>query len=131
MNERGARVRGRIASVSLPAAMSFGATAGIAVGLLLGSLVGALLDYLAGAILAWQRQLSFTTGVDERLLPFGDTIPVLHAVQDLWFLVVPVVALLAAIVGAFFGALTGGLLATIYNRSSLRAPVVIEVDEPQ
>jgi hypothetical protein len=125
------RVRGRIAAVSLPAALSFGGAAGMATGLLLGSLAGALLAWFAGAILSWQEQLSFTTGVNERLLPFGDTIPVLHAVQDLWFLVIPVVAVSAAIVGGLFGAVIGGLLAAVYNRSSLRAPVVIEVAEPE
>ncbi|HYM50884.1 MAG TPA: hypothetical protein VET65_09990 [Candidatus Limnocylindrales bacterium] len=123
-------IRGRIAAVSLRAAMSFGAAAGIAVGLVLGSLTGALLTWGAAAILAWQHQLSFTTGVNERLLPFGDTIPVLHAVQDLWFVVIPVTALAVAILGALFGALIGGLLGAVYNGSSLRAPVVIDVDEP-
>lgn len=123
-------IRGRIAAVSLRAAMSFGAAAGIAIGLVLGSLTGALLTWGASAILAWQRQLSFTTGVSERLLPFGDTIPILHAIQDLWFLVVPTVALLSAIAGAIFGAVIGGLLGAVYNRSALRAPVAIEVDEP-
>lgn len=123
-------IHGRIAAVSLRAAMGFGAAAGIAIGLLLGSLTGALLIWGAGAILAWQRQLSFTTGVTERLLPFGDTIPILHAILDLWFLVVPIVALFGAIVGAIFGAVIGGLLGAVYNRSSLRAPVAIEVDDP-
>jgi hypothetical protein len=125
-----APVRGRIAAVSLRAAISFGATAGMAVGLILGSLLGALTAWAAGAVLAWQQQLSFTTGVNERLLPFGDSIPILHAAQDLWFLLVPGVALLVAVMGGLFGALIGGLLAAAYNRSSLRAPVVIEVDEP-
>jgi hypothetical protein len=123
-------IRGRITAVPLRAAMGFGATAGIAIGLVLGSLTGASLTWGAIAILAWQRQLSFTTGVSERLLPFGDTIPILHAVQDLWFLFIPVVALAVAITAAIFGALIGGLLATAYNRSSLRAPVTIMVDEP-
>ena len=123
-------IRGRVAAVSLRAAMSFGAAAGFAIGLVLGSLMGALLTWGASAILAWQRQLSFTTGVSERLLPFGDTIPVLHAIQDLWFLVVPVAALASAVLAAIFGAVIGGLLGAVYNRSSLRAPVVIEVDEP-
>lgn len=126
-----ARVRGRITAISLPSALSFGGAAGMATGLLLGSFTGAIVAWLAGAILAWQQQLSFTTGVNERLLPFGDTIPVLHAVQDLWFLVIPAVALSAAIVGGLFGAVIGGLLAVVYNRSSLQAPVIIEVQEPE
>lgn len=123
-------IHGRIAAVPLRAAMSFGAAAGIAIGLVVGSLLGALLTWLANAILAWQQQLAFTTGVNERLLPFGDSIPVLHAVQDLWFLFIPAVALVVAVVAGVFGALIGGLLATVYNRSSLRAPLVISVDEP-
>jgi hypothetical protein len=127
---RPVRVQGRIAAVPLRAAMPFGATAGVAVGLILGSLLGAFLAWTAGAILAWQQQLSFTTGVNQRLLPFGDTIPVLHAIQDLWFLVIPVTAVVSAVVAGLFGALIGGLLAGVYNRSSLRAPVSIEVEEP-
>lgn len=123
-------IQGRIATIPVRVAVSFGATAGMAIGLVLGSLLGASLAWAAAAILNWQHQLSFTTGVTERLLPFGDLIPVLEAVQDLWFLVIPVVGLVTSIISAIFGGLIGGLLCAVYNRSALRAPVVIELDEP-
>jgi hypothetical protein len=120
-------VRGRLAGVSVRATAGAGGWVGFALGLIAGSLVGAVVVWFAGAILDWQRDLAFTFGVARRLLPFGDQVGLLQAMEARWWLVVPAAALAFAILGAVIGALVGGLLAAAYNRSPRHAFVVVEL----
>lgn len=119
---------GDIVHVPLRQAAAAGAIGGLVVGLVLGTLIGALLAWLAGAVLDWQRDLSFTLGVARRLLPFGDQIGLLRAVDSLWYVVVPGVAIVLALVSAAFGAMLGALVAAAYNQSRRRVRVRVLVD---
>ncbi len=119
--------RGRLAAVSVGAAMVAGAWVGLAIGLLLGAALGAVLAWLAGAILAWQQDLGLTLGVVRNLLPFGDQVPILRTLSSYWYLVIPGVSLASGVVGAVITALIGGLLAASYNRSPRHATVLVEL----
>lgn len=83
------------------------------IGLFVGSLLGVLVSWLAGAAVQWMLQLSFTTGVDTQLLPFGDRFATLETLRDRWFLVIPLTALGVAMLGCLVGLLAGVLLAAI------------------
>jgi hypothetical protein len=120
-------VRARLAAVSVRAAMNAGALVGLAVGLVVGAVSGALLVWFAGAVLDWQRQLSFTLGVTQTLLPFGDQTSNLRALSRNWFLVIPAASLIGGVVTAAFGGLIGGLIAAGYNRTTRRARVLVEI----
>ncbi len=119
--------RGRLAAVSVGAAIAAGAWVGLAIGLLLGAALGAVLAWLAGAILAWQQDLGLTLGVVRNLLPFGDQVPILRTLSNYWYLVIPGVSIVSGIVGAVITALIGGLLAGSYNRSPRHATVLVEL----
>jgi hypothetical protein len=106
--------------------MLTGAVIGFVGGLLAGCLVGALLAWLAGAILDWHRQLSFTLGVTEELLPLGEQVGLLQTVRDLWWLVVPVVGLVYGLINGLIGLLAGGLTAGVLNH--LQAGIELEVE---
>jgi hypothetical protein len=90
-------------------------------------LLGAFLAWLAGAVIDWQRDLAFTLGIARRLLPFGDQIALLRSVDQYWFLVVPGVAIVLALVAAVFGMVLGALVAAAYNRSRRRVAVRVHV----
>jgi hypothetical protein len=125
------QVSGRVVAVSVRAALIAGGWIGFALGLVSGCIFGAILSWFAGAILSWQRDLTFTVGVTEQLLPFGNQIPVLERLQADWFLVVPLAGLLVGGFAALVGALIGGLVAASYNRSPYGVHVVVEVpDQP-
>jgi len=113
--------RMRVKSMPLAPALVTGAWAGFVPGLVIGGVAGVLVSFGAGAALEWMRELSFTTGIQQQLLPFGDRIGLLQTLQDDWLIVIPVSAvavgllsaligmLTAALVGASFGSLLGGL----------------------
>jgi NhaP-type Na+/H+ or K+/H+ antiporter len=89
------------------------AVVSMVLGLFVGSMLGVVIVWLAGATIQWMRQLSFTTGVDLELLPFGDRFATLQVLRDRWFLVIPITALGMALLGSFVGILAGTLLAAI------------------
>ena len=113
--------RYRIRSVPLVPALVTGAWSGFVPGLFIGGVLGVAVTFGAGAALDWMRQLSFTTGIQQQLLPFGDRIGQLQTLQDAWPVVIGVAAvgvgvlsavigaLTAAAVGASFGSLLGGV----------------------
>ncbi len=123
-------VSGRVVAVSVRAALIAGGWTGFALGLVSGCVLGAILSWFAGAILSWQRDLTFTVGVTEQLLPFGNQIPVLQRLQADWFIVIPAVGLLVGVFSALLGGLIGGLVAVSYNRSPFGVQVVVEVPDP-
>lgn len=122
-------VSGRVVAVSVRAALIAGGWIGFALGLVSGCVLGAILSWFSGAILSWQRDLTFTVGVTEQLLPFGNQIPVLERLQADWFLVIPAVGLLVGAFAALVGGLIGGLVAVSYNRSPFGVRVVVEVPD--
>jgi len=116
----------RIRSVPLTPAIITGAWSGFVPGLFIGGVAGAIASFAAGAALEWMRELSFTTGIQEQLLPFGDRIGDLQTVQDDWFIVIPVVGLALGLVGALIGALTGALVGVTYGSLLGGVDVVVE-----
>ena len=116
--------RVRVRSVPLRSAMLAGAWAGFVPGLFIGAILGTLASFGAGAALEWMRELSFTTGIQQQLLPFGDRSGLLQTLQDGWLFVIPIAALAVALFSAIFGALTGALVAASFG-SILRG---VEVD---
>ena len=117
----------RIRSVPLMPAIVTGAWSGFVPSLFIGGSAGAIASFAAGAALEWMRELSFTTGIQEQLLPFGDRTGDLQTVQDDWFIVIPLAAVALGLVGALIGALTGALVAATYG--SLLGSVEVVVEE--
>jgi hypothetical protein len=111
--------------------MSTGAIAGLVFGLFPGALLGALASWLAGAIVDWERQLGFSLGVTQQLLPFGDQISALEPVADLWYVVIPSGALIVGLLGAIIGGLAGGLWAAMVNRGLTSIEVTVAAQEPE
>ncbi|HEX3630696.1 MAG TPA: hypothetical protein VHW91_09520 [Candidatus Dormibacteraeota bacterium] len=118
---------GRVLAVSIRAAMIAGGWIGFALGVVAGCLLGAGLVWFAGAILNWERDLSFTLGVTEQLLPLGSQAPVLERIAAYWFVVIPFVGILGGCLAALLGGLIGGLVAASYNRSPFSVEVLVEV----
>jgi len=116
----------RIRSVPLGPALVTGAWAGFVPGLFIGGVLGAVITFGAGAILDWMRQLSFTTGIDQALLPFGDRIGMLQTLQDDWFVVIPAAALIFAVLSALIGMLTAAVVSASYG--SLLEGLDVEVE---
>ena len=117
----------RIRSVPLLPAIVTGAWSGFVPSLFIGGVAGAIASFAAGAALEWIRELSFTTGIQEQLLPFGDRIGELQTVQDDWFIVIPLAGVALGLLGALIGALTGALVGATYG--SLLASVEVVVEE--
>jgi hypothetical protein len=105
----------RIRSVPLRPALLTGAWAGFVPGLFIGGVLGAVITFGSGAILDWMRQLSFTTGIDQALLPFGDRIGLLQTLQDGWFVVIPATALIFGVLSAVIGMLTAAVVSASYG----------------
>jgi hypothetical protein len=122
-------VKARITRVSLGSAMASGAIGGLVFGLFLGALLGALASWFAGAVLDWERQLGFSLGVAQQLLPFGDQISGLEPVADLWYVVVPAGALIVGLLAAMVGGLAGGLWAALVNRGLTSIEVTVAAEE--
>jgi hypothetical protein len=118
--------RVRIRAMPLLPALVTGAWAGFVPGLFIGAIAGVLLSFGAGAALEWMRELSFTTGIQQQLLPFGDRIGVLETLQDDWPVVIPACALLVGVLSALIGALTAGLVSASYG--SLLGGVEVDVE---
>jgi hypothetical protein len=116
----------RIRSVPLGPALVTGAWAGFVPGLFIGGVLGAVITFGAGAILDWMRQLSFTTGIDQALLPFGDRIGMFQTLQDDWFLVIPAAAVIFALLSALIGMLTAAVVSASYG--SLLEGLDVEVE---
>jgi hypothetical protein len=106
-----------------------GTIAGFVSGFFVGCVLGALLTWFSGAVLDWHRQLGFTLGVTEALLPLGEQIGVLQIVNDLWWLVVPATGLALGLLNALVGMLAGGLTAGVFNR--LSQGIWLEVEVPR
>lgn len=122
-------VRGRLAGVSVQASFAAGMWVGFTLGLVAGSVVGALLAWFAGTMLGWQRDLAFTLGVSRSLLPLGDQVGVLRWISGTWYLVIPAVGLVVAVIAGLVGGLIGALMAAAYNRSPRHASVVVELPD--
>ena len=118
--------RVRVRSIALRPAMLAGAWAGFVPGLFIGAIVGTLASFGAGAALEWMRELSFTTGIQQQLLPFGDRSGLLQTLQDGWLMVIPVSALVVGLFSAIFGALTGALIAASFG--SILRGVELDID---
>ena len=122
-------VRGRLAAVSVRASFGAGAWVGATFGLVIGAILGAILAWFAGTLLDWQRDLAFTLGVARALLPLGDQVGALRWVSSTWYAVIPLTAIVLAIVAGSIGGLVGSLLAAAYNRSPRHAAVVVELPD--
>jgi hypothetical protein len=109
-------VRLRVRRLPLWPLMGAGAISGFVGGFFVGCLLGALLAWFSGAVLDWHRQLGFTLGVTEDLLPLGEQIGVLQTISDLWWLVVPATGLAVGLLNGLIGMLAGGLMAGAFNR---------------
>jgi hypothetical protein len=107
--------RARITSVPLGPALITGAWAGFVPGVFIGAVLGTLISFGAGAALAWVRELSFTTGIEGQLLPFGNRIGLLQSLQDDWFLVIPVAAVAMGVFAALIGVLTAAVVSASYG----------------
>jgi hypothetical protein len=116
----------RIRSIPLGPALVTGAWAGFVPGLFIGGVLGAVITFGAGAILDWMRQLSFTTGIDQALLPFGDRVGMLQTLQDDWFLVIPAAAVIFGLLSALIGLLTAAVVSASYG--SLLEGLDVEVE---
>ncbi|HXM58388.1 MAG TPA: hypothetical protein VOB72_23510 [Candidatus Dormibacteraeota bacterium] len=114
--------------------MAAGAVSGFVGGFFVGCLLGALLAWFSGAVLDWHRQLGFTLGVTEDLLPLGEQIGVLQTIGDLWWLVVPATGVAVGLLNGLIGLLAGGLMAGMFNRLAhgmwLDIEVVRRAEEP-
>jgi len=116
----------RIRAVPLGPALVTGAWAGFVPGLFIGGVLGAVIAFGAGAILDWMRTLSFTTGIDQALLPFGDRIGLLQTLQDDWLAVIPAAALIFGLLSALIGMLTAAVVSASYG--SLLEGLDVEVE---
>jgi hypothetical protein len=117
----------RLRRLPLLPLMATGGVTGFVGGLFVGCVLGALLAWFAGAVIDWHRQLGFTLGVTEDLLPLGEQIGVLQAISDLWWLVVPVTGLAIGLLNALVGLLAGGLTAGLFNRFTQGVLLDVEV----
>lgn len=117
----------RIRSVPVAPAIVTGAWSGFVPGLFMGGVLGAIVTFAAGGALEWMRELAFTTGIQEQLLPFGDRIGDLQSVQDGWYIVIPLGAIAFGLLGALIGALTGALVSASFG--SLLGGVEVVVEE--
>jgi hypothetical protein len=122
--------KARLRGVSLRFALASGGVVGFVVGFLIGSLLGAVATWFAGALLDWQRQLSFTLGVNEQLLPLGEQTGLLQTVQSSWWIVVPACGLIVGALSGLAGALGTALTAALFNRFGGGTEVTVELGPP-
>jgi hypothetical protein len=106
----------RLRRLPLAPLMAAGAVTGFVGGFFVGCVLGALLAWFSGAVIDWHRQLGFTLGVTEDLLPLGEQIGVLQTVRDLWWLVIPLAGVAIGALNGLIGLLAGGLMAGLFNR---------------
>ena len=120
----------RLRRLPLLPPMVAGAVAGFVGGCFVGCVLGALLVWFSGAVLDWHRQLGFTLGVAEDLLPLGEQIGVLQSINDLWWLVVPATGLVVGLLNGLIGLLAGGLMVGLFNRLGHGVWLDVEVVRP-
>jgi hypothetical protein len=89
-------------------------------------MLGVAITFGAGATLDWMRQLSFTTGIQQQLLPFGNRIGQLETLQDAWLVVIAVSAIGVGLLSAVIGAMTGVAVSASYG--SLLGGVEMELE---
>lgn len=123
------QVNVRLRRLPLWPVMAGGAVSGFVAGLFAGCVLGATAAWFAGAVLDWHRQLGFTLGVTEELLPLGEQVGVLQTMRDLWFLVIPAMGLLFGVLNGLVGFLTGGLMGGLFNRFAREIALDVDVDE--
>jgi hypothetical protein len=116
----------RLRRVSLRFALATGAVTGFVVGLFVGSVLGAFTTWIAGALLDWQRQLAFTLGVTNDLLPLGEQVGLLQALQAGWWFVIPLCGLLVGSLSGLAGALGTALMVALFNRYGQGTEVEVE-----
>jgi hypothetical protein len=119
----------RLCRLPLWPMMAGGIVTGFVGGFFIGCVLGALLAWFSGSVLDWHRQLGFTLGVTQALLPLGDQIGLLQTISDLWWLVVPATGLALGLLSALVGMLAAGLAAGVFNR--LSAGVWLDVEVPR
>lgn len=120
----------KLVGISVRWSMAVGAVAGFVPGLFVGCLLGAGFTWAAGTFVDWQRQLGFTLGVTQQLLPFGDQAPFLEQVADSWALVIPATGLVIGLLWALVGTLAAGVVAVLLTRAPhLGVPLDLEVEE--
>ena len=120
----------RIPRLPVRPLMAAGALSGFVSGLFAGCILGGLLAWFSGAVLDWHRQLGFTLGVTEDLLPLGEQVGLLETARNLWWLVVPVSGLVVGLLNGLIGLLAGGLAAGLFNRFAHGVAVELEQGEP-
>jgi hypothetical protein len=118
----------RLRLLPLAPMMLAGIITGFVGGFFVGCVLGALLTWFSGAVLDWHRQLGFTLGVTEDLLPLGDQVGLLQSIRDLWWLVVPVTGVAIGLLNALIGLLAGGLMVGVFN--SFARGIWLEVEVP-
>jgi len=123
------QVNVRLRRLPLWPVMAGGAVSGFVGGMFAGCVLGAIAAWFAGAVLDWHRQLGFTLGVTEELLPLGEQVGVLQTMRDLWFLVIPGTGLLFGMLNGLVGFLTGGLMGGLFNRFAREIAVDVDMDE--
>ena len=123
------QVNVRLRRLPLWPVMAGGAVSGFVGGMFAGCVLGAIAAWFAGAVLDWHRQLGFTLGVTEELLPLGEQVGVLQTMRDLWFLVIPTTGLLFGMLNGLVGFLTGGLMGALFNRFAREIALDVDMDE--
>jgi hypothetical protein len=119
----------RLRRLPLAPLMLAGTITGFVSGFFVGCVLGALLTWFSGAVLDWHRQLGFTLGVTEDLLPLGDQVGLLQSLRDLWWLVVPVTGMAIGLLNALIGLLAGGLMVGVFN--SFARGIWLQVEVPR
>jgi hypothetical protein len=122
--------RVRLRSLPLGPALITGAWAGFVPGLFIGGIGGTLVTFGAGAALEWLRELSFTTGIEQQLLPFGNRIGLLQTLQDGWPVVIPVAAISLGLFSALIGTLTAALVAMTFRTVVRELELEVETVSP-
>ena len=124
------QVNVRLRRLPLWPVMAGGAVSGFVGGMFAGCVLGAIAAWFAGAVLDWHRQLGFTLGVTEELLPLGEQVGVLQTMRDLWFLVIPTTGLLFGVLNGLVGFLTGGLMGALFNRFARQIALDVDICVP-
>lgn len=120
-------VTAEVLAVPVRRVLLVGAVCGFVPGFVVGCMVGGLLSWAAGAAVGWMHQVSFSTGMQVDLMPFGNRVSTLQGVRDGWFLAVPLVGLGIGLVTAAIGALTAGLVAVLTPGRLGRPDVVLRL----
>lgn len=130
MNDEHPRVvSAAVVAVPVRRLIGIGAIAGFVPGFVLGCLFGGLVAWGASAAVNWMQQVSFTTGMQVALMPFGNRVSMLQSIHDNWFIVVPVVGVGMGLLTATIGALTAAIVAAVLPGGSRRARVLLRIED--